>query len=124
MGLWKKEMDIQNKLIKDIKSNLTQDLLKPKYRNSSKNYLWGHCYVASEAFYHLSGGSDSNYCPMYMKIDGITHWFLKDDNDNIVDITAGQFDFDLDYSQARKAAFLTKKPSKRSKILMSRIIDM
>jgi len=104
-------------LIEKIKNNLTDDLRKPKFRNNP-NPLWGHCYVASEAFYHLT---NKQYHPCRMKVGDVNHWFLKDSEENVIDITAKQFDFKLDYQKAKQSAFLTKEPSKRAKILIDKI---
>lgn len=42
---------MNKQLIKKIQKALTADLLKKEWRN--KNHpLAGHCYVASEAYYH------------------------------------------------------------------------
>lgn len=43
----------QKKIIKEIKNSLTDDLRKESWRGN-KNKLAGHCYVASEAAFHLS----------------------------------------------------------------------
>ena len=110
-----------NNLVKKIQDNLSQDLLKPQFKGHP-NKLWGHCYVASEALYHLLGADASYYRPMRIKVNSVNHWFLKNKKTNeILDVTAEQFDFKLDYSKAKNAAFLTKKPSKRCKILIERI---
>ena len=111
-------------LIKQIKNNLTPDLLIDKYKNTDNNILYGHCYVATECFYHfLSENEKGAYKPHILKFNDIVHWFLKNtENGDIIDITKEQFDFDLDYSKSRACGFLTKAPSKRTKILMSRII--
>lgn len=107
-------------LINKIVQNLTPDLLKPQFRKNAPNNLWGHCYVASEVFYHLY---DNKYRPMRIKVGDINHWFLKnEDTEEVVDITAKQFDFDLDYSKSVRASFLTKEPSKRAKELIKRVL--
>ena len=123
LGLWEKEMDLQS-LIKKIQDNLTDDLLKPQYRDKTKNRFWGHCYVASETFYYLVGGKESGYAPRRIKVNGINHWFLQHlETDEIVDITSQQFDFDIDYSLSKKASFLTQFPSKRSLKLMEKVLN-
>jgi hypothetical protein len=105
-------------LSRQIIKNLTPDLLKPKYRGSS-NIFYGHCYVASEALYHLYG-KRYGYKPYVMRVNNDTHWFLKK-NDHIIDLTKKQFNFDLDYTTARRCSFLTVSPSKRCRILISRL---
>ena len=112
----------KDNLIFSIISHLTSDLLKPQFRGN-KNKLWGHCYVASETFYHLMGGDASNFQPRIIKVNDINHWFLQDkETGEIIDITAGQFDFNIDYSLMRKCRFLTKDPSLRAKKLISRVL--
>jgi len=113
-------------LIKIIVDNLSDDLLKPKYRMSpNKNKYTGHCYVATETLYYLLPDKDkSNYTPAILKINGDTHWFLKNKiNKTIIDITQNQYSHVLDYHTSRNAAFLTKNPSKRTLILINRIYE-
>lgn len=109
-------------VIQKIKLNLTNDLRLPKYRKN-KNYLAGHCYVASEALYHLMQEEPIEYdfVPHCMKVVNDTHWFLKNWRGKVIDITADQFDKPLDYTKSRGRAFLTKQPSKRAKILIERV---
>lgn len=112
-------------LIEILQSLLTEDLLKPKYRNSNKNKYWGHCYVASESYYHLLTDEEKKYIkPAILNINGDTHWFLKNNkNGEIIDLTKEQFNFKLPYYEAKNAAFLTKNPSKRALILINRIYE-
>lgn len=76
------------------------------------------CYPAAEALYHTY----KDYIhikPMYMKVDGISHWFLKGVNDgNIYDPTSYQFVIKPNYSEAKGKGFLTKRPSKRAVLIM------
>lgn len=105
--------DNPNDIIRAIKKSLTPDLLKGDYS--------GHCYVASEAFYHLVG-KDLGFQPYQMKVNGVSHWWLKSGS-LVVDITASQFSFNINYwhEDARCRGFLTKKPSKRAQVLMDRV---
>ena len=103
--------------------NLSDDLLRSKYRGNNNN-LYGHCYVATEAYYHLMDEDQKDYNPAYIKIKDITHWFLKNGKtDEIIDITARQFNFTIDYSNAKFCDFLSKEPSKRAKILINRVYE-
>lgn len=82
---------------------------------ATPNPLAGHCYTASEYFYHLLGGSKSNYKPMFIRHENQPHWFLKGKIwDEIVDITATQFRITPPYSQGIGKGFLTNYPSKRA----------
>jgi len=110
-----------------IKSKLSPDLLKPKYRLiNSYNPMYGHCYIASEALFHLNGGKASGLSIKRARDDfGISHWWLESDDGEILDLTADQykvFGFDPPYSKGVKTGFLTKEPSKRAKLLMSRVL--
>jgi len=109
-----------NNLIDTLKLCLkrSDDLRLPKYKG--RNYLVGHCYVASEAFYHLINGSENGWRPMFIMHEGNSHWFLQNGS-SIIDITAKQFKSPVPYFRARGKGFLTKEPSKRAKILMERI---
>lgn len=110
-----------NTAIKLIRNNLTDDLLKPKYRKVSNRKLsTGHCYVATEALYHIMNPKQrKQYKPHYLKINNDTHWFLK--GKKIIDVTYDQFDILPDYDNGKSAAFLTKFPSKRTNTLLMRI---
>jgi hypothetical protein len=113
---------------------LAYSILHPKYKKIAKDkhlkgrhITWGHCYVVSETFYHLIG-KDYGWFPHVIRMgSGGTHWFLKQMEKgvgygNIIDPTVGQFGgFIPDYSKGRACGFLTKKPSKRSKILIDHI---
>lgn len=103
-----------------IIKNLSSDLLHPQFKSLSSK-LAGHCYVASEAYYHLSGGEKSGLRPMFVKVNKISHWFLKDSNNKIIDLTAKQFKCKIPYEKAVGKGFLTKNPSKRAQVLISRI---
>lgn len=98
----------------------SDDLRKTRYRDNP-NYLAGHCYVASEALYHVCGGKDSEFTPQVICMGEGSHWFLRNKHTGeIVDITAGQFNEPLDYSDARGCGFLTAEPSKRCQELIER----
>jgi hypothetical protein len=112
---------ITNLIIKKLKKNLSDDLRKKQFKGS-KNYLKGHCYVATEALFHLLGGLKSQWVPHSMKVDKEIHWFLKSKSTGkILDPTAKQFNFFLDYEKGRGRGFLTKEPSKRARILIERV---
>lgn len=116
-------LEIYNKidLINKIRSALSDELRNKKYQESD-NKMKGHCYVASEVFYHLMGGSNSGYIPQVIKIDGDTHWFLKNKKTGeIVDITHDQFKHKIPYNLAKGIGFLTKEPSKRAQEVINRI---
>lgn len=106
-------------LIKKIIHNLSSDLLSKKY-SIQKHPLGGHCYIASEALFHLLKDKHKKVKPYVIVFpNGRTHWFLKV-NGKIIDPTAAQFKT-IPYHLARACGFLTKTPSKRCKILLARI---
>jgi len=106
-------VNLKNKIIE----NLTEDLLKPEFKNGTSP-LEGHCYVASETYFHLS---DEILKPKIVKHNKITHWYLESEDGEVIDLTVGQFSSPPDYSKGRGIGFLTKNPSKRSQILIQRI---
>jgi len=117
MGIGKIRMKIT--LIKKIVDNLSDDLLKKEYRSiPDKNKFTGHCYVASETYYHLSNDDLKVY---HIRHENSVHWFLKDIDNNVIDITKEQFKTSVPYEKARRGFFLTKTPSKRSLKLINRI---
>lgn len=109
-----------------ILDNLSDDLLSKEYvllrkKNPSLPETTGHCYVASEAAYHMLGGKEEGWTPQFIRHLGCPHWFLKHETGFILDLTYNQFQSPIDYSKARGSGFLTKKPSKRTRTLLDRI---
>lgn len=105
-----------------IQSCLSPDLLKPAYRNtaSGRHPMYGHCYVASEALFHMGGGFDSQYRPKVITHEGSTHWFLEHrETGERHDLTAAQFYTPVPYEKARWCGFLTREPSKRTQKVLS-----
>jgi hypothetical protein len=107
-------------LVRAITKNLTPDLLSPAWRLRATSPLSGHCYVASEAAWHLLGGPQSNWHPTVARIGDVTHWWLTSGT-KVLDITAAQFPFAVDYSAGRGCGFLTKHPSRRASELIKRV---
>ena len=115
-------------LMQKIKSNLTPDLLRPEYRRLNlNNPMFGHCYIASEALFYLSGGKASGLAIKRGRDDSNTsHWWLENkETGEILDPTVEQYDmFDLDppYQVGVRTGFLTRTPSKRAITLMQRVL--
>lgn len=115
-------------IIEAIQQHLSPELLLPKYRQiDGVHPLAGHCYVASEAFYHLAGGKRAGLKPMQINHEDVSHWFIQDDyiQDKIlkvIDITAAQFQKPVSYDQAVGRGFLTKNPSKRAQKLIDLVL--
>ena len=121
IGHKQKTLKKQINLISRIVENLSDDLLKKEYRTIlDKNKFTGHCYVASETYYHLSNENLKIY---HIKHENSTHWFLKDDKNNIIDITKDQFKTLVPYNKAKRGFFLTKTPSKRSLKLINKVVN-
>lgn len=99
--------------------NLSDDLRRAPWKGSP-NPLAGHCYVACEALSHL-GGYAAGFRPATVRHEGAVHWFLVDAAGLVVDPTASQFASLPPYSAGVRRGFLTREPSKRARILMSRL---
>jgi len=108
------------KYVRAVKKALTDELRSPKYRGR-ENPLAGHCYVASEALYHLLGGKEAGWKPMSVRHEGEPHWFLKHESGLVVDATESQFQEPVPVCDARGKGFLTKQPSKRAQIVIDRV---
>ena len=113
-------------LIHRIQKHLSKDLLKPKFK-SEDHPLAGHCYVASEALFHLAfdGYEQAEWRPHYaVDNQDVAHWWLEDTQGTRLDPTADQY-YDTGrvppYKKGRRASFLTKTPSKRAEKLIERI---
>lgn len=105
----------------DIVHCLTDDLRRAPYKGH-RNTLRGHCYVASEALYHLRGGKAAGLKPMFISHEGAPHWFLTDTKNKIIyDLTARQFETPVPYHLAKGKGFLTAKPSARATKVMQRV---
>lgn len=99
------------------------DLLKPEYRGS-KNPAFGHCYVATVAYYYLRGGPTSGLKPKVIKHEGGTHWFLEDARGSVIDLTAEQFRTPVPYAQGRGCGFSHRDqsgPDERGRICIARV---
>jgi hypothetical protein len=106
------------KLTKHVRSVLSDDLRK-KYKGNP-NKMAGHCYVASEAIHHMTGGKHTT--PQVMRVPGGTHWWLKHNKTGKhYDPTGDQFDHKVDHSQGKGCGFLTKGPSKRAQEVIRRV---
>ena len=113
-------------IISVVLDNLSDDLLTKEWKQYKKlhgntSQTFGHCYVVSEALYHMLGGKEEGWTPQRVRVEGFSHWFLKHKSGAILDLTAAQFKVAVPYQQARGSGFLTKKPSKRAVKLMHRI---
>jgi hypothetical protein len=113
-------------VMRDIQGALSLDLLHPSYRRTDRQSLkvacTGHCYVATEALYHLLGKEVGFRPYVFRHPNGATHWWLgHPETGEILDPTSPQLGRVFDYSQGRRATFRTAQPSKRALELMRRI---
>lgn len=95
------------KFVHDKLRILGNSLLRSPYKQqwSEENPSLGYCYVVSEAFYHYSNLEDK-LTPYVMSFpNGTTHWFLRTSDGKIIDYTADQFPFKVDYSKATRCPF-------------------
>ena len=91
-------------------------LRRPQYRGLGA-YV-GHCYVASEALFHLAQEEGIALKPMFVRHEDSPHWYLSH-NGEPVDATFDQFSTLVDYSKGRGKGFLTKEPSSRARTLIT-----
>jgi hypothetical protein len=112
-------------LIGKIKDALSPDLLKKQYRQQNiGNPMFGHCYVATEALFHIL--KDARYVPMRGRDDaGIVHWWLTDKTTGeILDPTSEQYTskgLTPPYDKGKGGGFLTREPSRRCLTLMQKL---
>lgn len=66
------------------------------------------------------GGKGAGLTPHTVKVEGVTHWFLRLGRE-VIDPTADQFDCEIPYHASRGRGFLTKRPSKRTRELLRRV---
>jgi len=86
----------------------------------------GNCYAASEALYHILGGKKAGWKPMRFRMTGPdkkmdTHWFLKHTSGMILDPSVLQFSGTPDYTKGVGSGFLTTRPSKRARKLITEL---
>lgn len=103
--------------------------MRKQYRDiPEKHITTGHCYIASEAIYHLCGGKNEWSSFTGRDHTGGTHWWLKNKNSGeIIDPTQEQYLFlghKPPHESGRSCGFLTREPSKRAKVLIERILSI
>lgn len=100
------------------------ELLRPEYKEKVRkgaHPITGHCYVACEALYHLLPGTFIVY---WTRVGEDTHWFLTDTHGNVIDPTIHQFPQDTWFhlhDNPTRGGFLTKEPSKRTRVIMEEV---
>lgn len=95
-------------------------LLKGQYRLAASGGLVGHCYVATESYYHVVGGRENpDYTPCVVSHEQTTHWFLDGPN-GVIDLTFEQFDSEPPYEQGRGCG-MQNTPSKRCVLVLEHL---
>lgn len=84
----------------------------------------GNCYVTCEALFHLLGGKKAHLVPHTVRHEGAVHWYLvrKGTFPVVIDPTRSQFKRPVPYHKGRGRGFLTKKPSKRAREMMQKMV--
>jgi len=109
--------------IRKIVRDLGETILKPEYHAAKLGRplrpYEGACYVASQALYHLLGGTEqSTWKPVRLRHEGSMHWWLRGPEGQIVDLTAEQFLTPVPYEQGVGGGFLTKQPDRRAQMVL------
>lgn len=110
---------VKNKIV----DNLEPKFCPPKFRKINENNpLFGHCYHTTQAMYYFF--KDANLKAMSAKCQGPAeqHWWLQD-GDEIIDITAEQydmFDFGPPYDKGKETKWYgwKNRPHRRTQELM------
>lgn len=109
-----------------LRAALTPELLREPYRTwveqEGAHPVTGHCYVATEALFHLLGGKAAGWAPMHQQHEGGPHWWLRGPSGEVVDPTVEQCDTPVPYELGRAKGFLTREPSKRAQIVIRRVM--
>ena len=99
------------------------DLRKSVWRelgaSKEAHFTTGHCYIATEAWYHTVGRAEG-FVPHVTRIGEGTHWWCQHPDGRVMDLTFEQFPQEVDYTTGRGTGFLTSQPSKRACVLLDR----
>jgi len=100
-----------------VRAVLTAELLKPAYRRAaelSERKFLGHCYVASEALYHLLGGKAKGYRSVSLKKSVAPefgpHWWVEGPTGEVLDVTAEQFAAPVPHELGSYQSWITSDP--------------
>ena len=107
-----------------VRSKLTNYLRRAPWKGNP-NKMAGHCYVASEALFFLLGGKQAGWKPIYLKVGGESHWFLKHKSGLVLDATEDQFCQLVDHAKGKGKGFSTPGavPAKRAKTVMNSVLS-
>ena len=116
----------EQRLLRRIRGALSLDLRHKSYPILEDDWYFAcleHCYVATEAAYHLFARAEG-YVPYVLRHpDGSTHWWLvQKATGKILDPTEPQLGGKpFPYKRGRRAVFLTPQPSRRAVELLRRV---
>jgi len=111
-------------LVRVVQEALSLDLLRTLYQErqaAGAHPLTGHCYVASEALYHLLGGADAGWTPMHIQHEGESHWYLRGPDGTFLDPTEAQFRNPVPHWHGKGKGFMTSQPSRRAQVVIDRV---
>jgi hypothetical protein len=114
------DLDMVSRLIVD---NLEMKFCSPRYRDGNMgNPLFGHCVHATQAMYYFFKNANLKVMSAKCKGPAEQHWWLQD-GDNIIDITASQYealDVDPPYDKGKETKWYgwKNRPHRRSQKLM------
>lgn len=122
------EWNEQNKniVICSIIKHLTTDLLPKKFRKENEsNPMYGHCHNASGCFYKIFS---SYHVHMYRALDkfGIYHWWIQDNDENVIDITESQYsttEVNRLHKIGERNSLLGFEYKKRVETLFNRVVE-
>lgn len=103
-----------------VRGSLSDELLSKPYLAAGNRLA--HCYVASEAYFHLAGGKDAGLKAVGLQHEGSQHWWIEDASGKVIDLTADQFSTPVPYAQGKGRGFLTRQPSARARTVIDRVL--
>ena len=111
---------IDRQKLHDALRRMGKKYLKPQYKDqwTPERPTTGYCYVVAEVVYHYLAPKGSR--PYVMKTsENETHWFIKDPEGRVIDLTEDQFEEPVDYTKGKPQNFRWTKEgiSKRGKML-------
>ena len=78
-------------VIKSIQDNLELKFCPPRFREGNLgNAMFGHCYHSSQALYYFFKDANLKAMSAPCEVAG-SHWWCKDIDENIIDITSNQY---------------------------------
>lgn len=109
---------IDKRKLDDALRQMGKECLKPQYRDewTPEHPTTGYCYVVAEVIYHYCAPKGSRTYRIDLG-NGDSHYFLRDPQGNVIDLTSDQFDALPDYDKGKPRPFMTSHLSKRAKKL-------